>query len=65
MDWFHGRVFYFFVTTTDIQPLMDEGVGLSCFTGVCGLDGHSQAPMDGFMASRATSEADTGFNAED
>ncbi len=22
------------------------------FTGVCALDGHSGAPMDGFMASR-------------
>ncbi len=29
------------------------------------LDGHSQASRDGFMASRETREADTGFNAED
>ncbi|BCO08979.1 hypothetical protein GF1_13550 [Desulfolithobacter dissulfuricans] len=44
-----------FLITTEIQPSMDEGVDLTCFTGVCGLDGHSQAPRDGFMASRETS----------
>ncbi len=53
------------VIFTEIQPPMDEGVGLPCFTGVCGLDGHSQAPRDGFMASRETREVDTDFNAED
>ncbi len=46
---------------TEIQPPMPEGVGLTCFTGVCGLDGHSQAPRDGFMASRETGEGDTDF----
>ena len=51
--------------TTEIQPPIPEGVGLTRFTGVCGLDGHSQAPRDGFMASRETGEVDTGFNAED
>jgi hypothetical protein len=27
------------------------GIVATLFTGNCALDGHSQAPMDGFMAS--------------
>ncbi len=54
-----------YVITTEIQPLMDKGVDVTCCTGVCGLDGHSQAPRDGFMAPRETREVDTGFNAKD
>ncbi len=54
-----------FMITTEIQQPMPEDVGISRFTGVCGLDGHSQAPRDGFMASRERGEADIGFNAED
>ncbi|WP_457573649.1 hypothetical protein [Desulfolithobacter sp.] len=44
---------------------MTEDVGLSRCMGVCGLDGHSQAPRDGFIASRERGEADIGFKAED
>ncbi len=53
-----------YMITTEIQQAMPEDVGLSRFTGVCGLDGHSLAPRDGFMASRERGEADIGFNAE-
>jgi hypothetical protein len=40
------------VITNESQPYESKGAGSTCFTGVCGQDGHSQAPMDGFIASR-------------
>jgi hypothetical protein len=43
---------FFYVITNEFQPYWSEGAESTCFTGVCGQDGHSQAPMDGFMASR-------------
>ncbi len=54
-----------FVITTEIQQPILEDVGLTRGPGVCGLDGHSQAPRDGLTASRAAGEADIGFKAED
>ncbi len=50
--------------TSKIQQPIPEDVGLIRCPGVCGLDGHSQALEDGFMASRYTGEADIGFKAE-
>ena len=40
------------------------GVWATHFSGVCGLDGHSQAPMDGLMASREMGSPYPGFLAE-
>ncbi len=38
--------------TTESQFCPKKGIVATLFTGVCVLDGHSGAPMDGFMASR-------------
>ena len=50
--------------TPESQLYQSEGVCATRCTGVCGPDGHSQAPMDGFMASRGTGGADSGCTAE-
>jgi putative acetyltransferase len=43
------------------QPYRRRGSGGTCFAGVCGQDDHSQAPRDGFMASRETGAPRPGF----
>ena len=43
---------YLFLITPETQLYSPEGAGIVLLTGVCGLDGHSQAPMDGFTAYR-------------
>ena len=48
---FYPFVLIFFLITPEPQLHQSEGVGATRFAGVCGLDGHSQAPKDGFMAS--------------
>jgi hypothetical protein len=41
-----------FLITPEAQVWPMVKAGGTFFAGVCGLDGHSQAPKDGFMASR-------------
>ena len=53
-----------YVITNESQPYESEGAGSTCFTGVCGQDGHSGAPMDGFMASREAGGPSPGVMAE-
>jgi hypothetical protein len=42
----------FFLTTPETQFNRTAGAGGSFCKGFCGLDGHSQAPRDGFRVSR-------------
>ena len=50
--------------TPETQLHLEEGAGGIHFTGVCGQDGHSQAPMDGFMVSREVDVTSPGQRAE-
>ncbi len=43
------------IDTHETQPDLLQGVRVAHFAGVCSLDGCSQAPMDGFIASREMS----------
>ena len=53
-----------FLTTTESQFHLPGGIGVIHFTGVCGPDGHSQAPMGGFMASCGMDGPNPGLMAE-
>jgi len=43
---------FLILITPEAQVWPMVSAGGAFFAGVCGLDGHSQAPKDGFMASR-------------